>query len=71
MAVQMFRKGNIEFELMQPASPQSIIAQFLKKRGEGLHHLAFEVEDIAEAMKGERGQAHYCFLINNGLKRVS
>lgn len=48
MAMQMFRTGNIEFELMQPASPQGIIAQFLKKRGEGLHHLAFEVEDIAE-----------------------
>ena len=50
MAVQMFRTGNIEFELMQPASPQGIIAQFLKKRGEGLHHLAFEVEDIAETI---------------------
>jgi len=50
MAVQMFRTGNIEFELMQPASPKSIIAQFLKKRGEGLHHLAFEVEDVAETI---------------------
>ncbi|MBE9486354.1 MAG: VOC family protein, partial [Chloroflexi bacterium] len=50
MAVQMFRTGNIEFELMQPASPQNIIAQFLKKRGEGLHHIAFEVENIAESI---------------------
>ncbi len=50
MAVQMFRTGNIEFELMQPASQRGIIAQFLKRRGEGLHHLAFEVEDIAKAI---------------------
>ena len=50
MTVQMFRAGNIEFELMQPVIPQTIIAQFLKRRGEGLHHLAFEVEDIAETI---------------------
>lgn len=47
---QMFRMGNIEFELMQPANQRGIIAQFLKRRGEGLHHLAFEVEDIAETI---------------------
>ena len=51
MAVQMFRAGNIEFELMQPASPQGIIAQFLKKRGEGLHHLAFEVAGLQRILK--------------------
>jgi methylmalonyl-CoA/ethylmalonyl-CoA epimerase len=63
MAVQMFRTGNIEFELMQPASPQSIIAQFLKKRGEGPHHLAFEVEDIAETITWMK--KHNVKIINN------
>ena len=35
---------------MQPASSQGIIAQFMKKRGQGLHHLAFEVGNITEAI---------------------
>jgi methylmalonyl-CoA/ethylmalonyl-CoA epimerase len=46
MVAQMLRIGNIEFELMQPAHEAGIISDFLKKRGEGLHHLAFEVDDM-------------------------
>jgi methylmalonyl-CoA/ethylmalonyl-CoA epimerase len=46
MVAQMFRVGNIEFELMEPSPGKGIIADFVKKRGEGLHHLAFEVEDM-------------------------
>jgi methylmalonyl-CoA/ethylmalonyl-CoA epimerase len=50
MVAQMFRIGNIEFELMEPANQDGLIAQFLEKRGEGLHHIAFEVEDINESL---------------------
>jgi methylmalonyl-CoA/ethylmalonyl-CoA epimerase len=50
MVAQMFRIGNIEFELMQPANQDGLIAQFLEKRGEGLHHIAFEVEDINDSI---------------------
>jgi len=46
MVAQMLRIGNIEFELMQPTHEAGIISDFLKKRGEGLHHLAFEVDDM-------------------------
>ncbi|MBM4306366.1 MAG: hypothetical protein FJ115_01535 [Deltaproteobacteria bacterium] len=51
MAAQMFRVGNIEFELMEPADQNGMIAKFLKKQGEGLHHLAFEVSDIDKNLK--------------------
>jgi len=50
MVAQMFRIGNIEFELMEPANQDGLIAQFLEKRGEGLHHIAFEVEDINDSI---------------------
>ena len=53
MVAQMFRIGNIEFELMEPANQDGLIAQFLEKRGEGLHHIAFEVEDINGNLFGE------------------
>ena len=46
MRAQMFRVGNIEFELMEPVSQNSLIAKFIKTRGEGLHHIALQVEDI-------------------------
>jgi methylmalonyl-CoA/ethylmalonyl-CoA epimerase len=37
-------------ELLEPTAPDSPIAGFIEKRGEGLHHLCFEVADIAAAM---------------------
>jgi methylmalonyl-CoA/ethylmalonyl-CoA epimerase len=39
-----------EIELLEPTSPDSPIAGFLQKRGEGLHHLCFEVDDIRATM---------------------
>jgi methylmalonyl-CoA/ethylmalonyl-CoA epimerase len=51
MRAQMFRVGNIEFELMEPVSQNSLIAKFIKTRGEGLHHIALQVDDIEEAIE--------------------
>ena len=51
MRAQMFRVGNIEFELMEPVSQISLIAKFIKTRGEGLHHIALQVDDIEEAIE--------------------
>ncbi|MFO7783267.1 MAG: VOC family protein [Thermodesulfobacteriota bacterium] len=50
MRAQMFRVGNIEFELMEPVTRESLIAAFLETRGEGLHHLAFQVENIEQTI---------------------
>lgn len=38
--------GDSEIELVQPTDPDSGLGKFLDKRGEGLHHLCLEVEDI-------------------------
>ena len=37
----------VRLELLEPTSPDSPIAQFIDKRGEGLHHVAYTVTDIA------------------------
>jgi methylmalonyl-CoA/ethylmalonyl-CoA epimerase len=42
--------GETEVELLEATAPDSPIAGFLEKRGEGLQHIAFRVENIEEAM---------------------
>ena len=42
----MCRLGKVDFELMEPLADQGVIADFLRKRGPGLHHVAFAVKDI-------------------------
>jgi methylmalonyl-CoA/ethylmalonyl-CoA epimerase len=46
----MFRVGESAVELMEPTRPDSPVGKFLARRGEGLHHVAFEVEDLEAAM---------------------
>ncbi|MBR1917241.1 MAG: methylmalonyl-CoA epimerase [Bacteroidaceae bacterium] len=46
--------GEVKLELLEPTSPESTIAAYLEKRGQGMHHMAFRIEDgvanaIAEA----------------------
>lgn len=38
--------GETHIELLEPTDPDSNVARFLEKKGEGIHHLAFKVEDI-------------------------
>jgi methylmalonyl-CoA/ethylmalonyl-CoA epimerase len=42
----MFRVGESSIELVQPTRPDSPVGKFLAKRGEGFHHVAFEVQDL-------------------------
>lgn len=44
--VGFFRIGDVLLELLEPSDPASTVAAFLDKRGEGLHHVAYTVEDI-------------------------
>lgn len=48
-----FKVGNTDtkIELLEPTSPDSTIAKFIEKRGEGIHHIAFCVDDVNEALK--------------------
>lgn len=45
------RSGPNKIELLEPTSMDSPISKFIEKRGEGLHHIAFDVEDIAAEME--------------------
>jgi methylmalonyl-CoA/ethylmalonyl-CoA epimerase len=44
--VGMLPVGESRLELAGPSDPSSTIATFIEKRGEGIHHICFEVEDI-------------------------
>ncbi len=51
-----FRMGDSKIELLEALDKNSPIAQFLEKRGEGVHHMAFAVDDIkveVERLKSE------------------
>lgn len=39
--------GEVRLELVQPTSPDSPVAKFLEKNGPGIHHIAYEVADVA------------------------
>ena len=42
--------GDSEIELLEPINPESGIARYLAKRGEGLHHVCLEVDDIQQTL---------------------
>lgn len=48
--VAIFGTGAGRIELMEPTRPDSAVARFLEKKGEGLHHICVEVENIESAM---------------------
>jgi methylmalonyl-CoA/ethylmalonyl-CoA epimerase len=45
-----FQSGGAKVELLENDGPEGIIASFIEKRGAGVHHIAFEVEDIRKEM---------------------
>ncbi len=62
-----FKIGDSKVELLQATSPDSPIAKFIAKKGEGVHHIAFEVNDIKAEMK--RLQEEGFVLLNEEPKR--
>jgi methylmalonyl-CoA/ethylmalonyl-CoA epimerase len=58
-----FQRGETKIELLESSDPDGVIARFLDKKGEGLHHIAFAVNDIREEMK--RLQDEGFVLLNN------
>lgn len=48
--VAMLQIGESKIELLEPTSPESPIAKFLEKNGPGIHHIAYEVDDIYAAI---------------------
>ncbi|WP_073059357.1 methylmalonyl-CoA epimerase [Fodinibius roseus] len=51
-----FRAGESKVELLGATGSDSVIAGYIAKKGEGMHHVAFEVEDIRGEMERLRGE---------------
>lgn len=51
-----FYSGTTKIELLESADTSGVIAKFIAKKGEGLHHIAFEVADIEQEMKRLRNE---------------
>ncbi|MEO0599166.1 MAG: methylmalonyl-CoA epimerase, partial [Chloroflexota bacterium] len=49
--VAFLESGESHIELVQPTTDDSGIAKYLEKRGQGMHHICFEVEDIVVALE--------------------
>ena len=47
--IAIFAVGDSHIELLEPIAPESSIAKFLEKRGEGIHHLALSCDDVKAA----------------------
>lgn len=46
-----FKTGESKIELLESTDPDGVIAKFIAKKGQGLHHIAFEVDDIVAEMR--------------------
>ena len=44
-------QGKVTLELLEATTPESVVAKYVAKRGPGLHHLAFRVDDVAAALE--------------------
>jgi methylmalonyl-CoA/ethylmalonyl-CoA epimerase len=42
----VFRVGEVQIELLEPTQPDSPISAYIEKRGEGMHHICYQVDDI-------------------------
>ncbi len=51
MKIAFLPIGDTEFELLQPTDPNSALARFLEKRGEGIQHVALRVDDVEKSLE--------------------
>lgn len=56
VSTSFYQVGSSKIELLEATSEDSAIAKFIAKKGEGIHHLAFEVEDIRAEMLRLEGE---------------
>lgn len=62
-----FKHGETKIELLESITQEGVVAKYIDKKGEGIHHIAFEAEDIIAEMK--RLQAEGFQLLNEEPKR--
>ena len=46
-----FKKGDTKIELLESSTSDGVISKFIEKKGEGIHHIAFDVEDIESEIR--------------------
>jgi len=51
LRIAFLRSGSSELELLEPTQADSPVGRFLDKRGEGIHHLSFDVPDLERALE--------------------
>lgn len=56
VSTSFFMMGDSKIELLEATDSNSPIAKFIEKKGEGIHHIAFEVADIRAEMKRLQGE---------------
>jgi len=60
VSTSFFKINQTKIELLQATKPESAIAKFIEKKGEGIHHMAFEVDDILAEMERLKAKALSC-----------
>ena len=56
MKIAFIPIGEVNLELIQSTAEDGVIAKFIAKKGEGVHHIAYEVEDVSSALEGLKAQ---------------
>ena len=56
VSTSFFKVGDAKIELLEATNESSPIAKFISKKGEGIHHIAFEVDDIIQTMNDLKGR---------------
>ena len=67
VSTSFFKCGDSKIELLQATNEDSPIAKFIEKKGEGMHHIAFSVEDIHSEVQRLKGEGFV--IINEKPKR--
>ena len=61
-----FKQGETKIELLESTDPDGVIAKFIEKKGEGMHHIAFDVADIHAEMERLKAEG---FIVLNELPK--
>ena len=56
MKIAFVPVGDVNLELIQSTTEDGVIAKFIAKRGEGVHHIAYEVDDVSSALEELKAQ---------------
>ncbi|MEM9391327.1 MAG: methylmalonyl-CoA epimerase [Bacteroidota bacterium] len=67
VSTSFFKIGDTKIELLESTGPDSAIGKYIEKRGEGIHHIAYEVEDIYNEM--ERLKSEGFMILNETPKK--